>query len=228
MSHRPVLNGAALAATAALTLSACIVAPVTAPPPVTAAPTPTPTPAPAPAPAPAPSLTIVAAGSAAQPPSLTAVTQGQVVTLNTVQPLHPAASPRFSGLNLSAAGNSTADALLGWNRATGQVVAMPAPAATTPAATLTTRTAQSANELRVLDTDQLLVVLIDGSLSLPAPTAGDGAQEGRGLVIKSLASQLRISGIDGSTSISLARGQSLTLVAATRLAPPRWLLIGKT
>lgn len=224
MSHRPVLNGAALAATAALTLSACIVAPVTAPPPVTAAPTP----APAPAPAPAPSLTIVAAGSAAQPPSLTAVTQGQVVTLNTVQPLHPAASPRFNGLNLSAAGNSTADALLGWNRATGQVVAMPAPAATTPAATLTTRTAQSANELRVLDTDQLLVVLIDGSLSLPAPTAGDGAQEGRVLVIKSLASQLRIAGIDGSTSISLARGQSLTLVAATRLAPPRWLLIGKT
>jgi hypothetical protein len=222
MSHRPALTGAALSAAAALTLSACIVAPVTAPPPVT------PPPAPAPAPAPAASLTVVAAGSASQPPSLTAVTQGQVVRLDTVQPLHPSATPRFNGLNLSSAGNAPADTLLGWNRATGQVVATPAPPATAPAATLTTRVVQTINQLRVADGDQLLAVLVGGSLNLPALAAGgEGARDGRVLVIKALTNDLRVLGIEGSGRITLTRGQTLTLAAATRLDPPQWLVIGK-
>lgn len=179
-------------------------------------------PAPAPAPAAASPVAVVAAGSAAAPASLTAVTQGQTVVLNTVQGLHPAAEPRFKSIQLSAPAEAPADSLLGWNRGTGQVVATPA----VNPSVLKLRYVRSAADMRLTPQDQVVVVATSGRLALPDLARG-GIEEGKVVVIKAMGAMtnLVVSGLEGTLQVQVPVGKSLTVVAATRLDPPQWLAI---
>ena len=173
--------------------------------------------------------TVVAAGNADNPPSLTAVADGSVVVIDTVQPLHPAASPQFQALSLSGPPVDKADAVVGWRKQDGQLVLTQA-AAPTDVTRWPMRYVSKVDELALRDGDMVLAVLLDGTLNLPNPRTlriGDG----RIVVITNVtANRLAVNGLTVGTdtiSIGLARGQSVTLASAANLPFPGWLVIGR-
>lgn len=173
--------------------------------------------------------TVVAAGNADNPPSLTAVADGSVVVIDTVQPLHPAASPQFQALSLSGPPVDKADAVVGWRKQDGQLVLTQA-AAPTDVTRWPMRYVAKVEELVLRDGDMVLAVLVDGSLNLPNPrTARIG--DGRIVVITNVtANRLAVNGLTVGTdtiSVGLARGQSVTLASAANLPFPGWLVIGR-
>lgn len=172
---------------------------------------------------------VVAEGNANNPPNLTAVSSGNVVTIDTVQPLHPAASPRFQALSLSGPPADKPDALVGWRKQDGQLVLTQAPAA----ADITRwpmRYILKPEDLVLRDGDMVLAVLVVGTLNLPNPrTARIG--DGRIVVVTNVtADRLAVGGITVGTdtvSVGLGRSQSLTLASAANLPFPGWLVIGR-
>lgn len=175
-------------------------------------------------PSPPPLLGVLAAGSASSPPSLTSVTQGQRAIIDTVQPLHPAARPLFHGLRLGPLAEQPADALLGWQRATGEVVLVPKPAG--DAAPRNLRLVRRTQDLRLYEGDQVLVVLIHGAIALPDP-AHPGVPDGRVLTLKVMGpdTSLMVANVDHG-QLGLRSGQALQLIASKELRT--WLVIGRS
>lgn len=173
---------------------------------------------------------VVAEGNANNPPSLTAVTSGSVVTINTAQPLHPAAAPRFQALSLTSPPVVDApDAVLGWRKQDGQLVLSQA-AAPVDVGRWPMRYVTKVEELVLRDGDMVLAVLVAGTLNLPNPrTARIG--DGRIVVVSNVsAERVVLAGLSvgtDNTSGSLARGQSVTLASGANLPFPGWLVIGR-
>lgn len=178
----------------------------------------------------APATQVVAAGNADNPPSLTAVTAANAVTVDTVQPLHPAAAPRFEGLSLAAPPAREAKVLLGWDEGSGELVRTPLPPpAAVDVGVWPVRYIDKVEELRLARGDHVLVVAPlaltrQALLALPEPRDG-GIAEGRVIVIKTLGNLL-VSGVEGDGRLGLEAGNSLTLIASQRLG--RWLVIGRS
>ncbi|MFG6428538.1 hypothetical protein [Roseateles sp. LYH14W] len=172
---------------------------------------------------------VVAAGNASSPPSLTAVPAGNVVTINTVQPLHPAAQPRFNRLNLTAPPlNDGNIPPLGWDPATNEIVrTVPRPTAGGDPGQWRVRYVRSLDEWRVTDEDHVLVGVVPGRLSMPDLRRG-GISEGRVIVIKATPNApVGIVNLDIGT-INLDGAASITAIAATQMDPPQWLVIGRS
>jgi len=172
---------------------------------------------------------VVAAGNASSPPSLTAVTNANVVTLNTVQPLHQAAAPRFQALSLAALPQRTVPALVGWDASSGELVQTAAPqGGTADVGQWRIRYVQKPNELAVTDEDHVLVIMISGQMQMP-DLRRVRISEGRVIVLKVVApaTGVTIGGIEGDARIGLETGMSVTLIAATQIDPPRWLIIAR-
>ena len=173
---------------------------------------------------------VLAAGNATKPPSLTAVTTGNQVLIDSVQALHQAAAPTFSALTLTAPPTAAADALVGWRKSTGQLVLTEAPqGGAADVGKWPLRYVRKPNEMEVRDTDQVLVVLINGGLRLPV--LGDGKiSEGRVIVVRAGpgVTDMNLSGFEGNGSTGMKSPSSLTLIAATLLDPPQWLIIGRS
>ncbi len=186
--------------------------------------------APPPTTPPSARLSVLAAGNASNPPSLTAVTQEQSVLIDAVQPLHPAATPSFRGLRLSQPSQQSADALVGWQRASGELVLVqqptPAPSASgAHSGRSAVRVVRAARDLQVLNADQVLVLLAPGRLTLPDVVLSQ-VPEGRMLTVKTGA------GVDGAQlsntdmgTLSLNAGQSVQVIAVREMAA--WLVIGR-
>lgn len=172
---------------------------------------------------------VVAAGNASNPPSLTAVASGNVVTINTVQPLHGAAAPRFQALSLAALPQRTTPTLVGWDTSTGELVQTTAPqASAVDVGQWGIRYVLKVNELVVTDKDHVLVVQVNGNLALPDLSRGD-ISEGRVIVIKlsGNVTDFSVSGVEGAGRVGMKAPNSLTLIAATRMNPPQWLVIAR-
>jgi hypothetical protein len=163
---------------------------------------------------------------------LTAVTQGQRVVIDAVQPLHPAATPGFLGLRLSQPGQQAADALLGWQRASGELVLVqaPVPAASSAPAGNSGRSAvrvvRAARDLSLRDGDQVLIIQVSASLNLP-DVVQTRVPEGRLLTIKAGAGadELRLSNTDLGV-LALRAGQSVQLIAVGGIST--WLVLGRS
>lgn len=172
---------------------------------------------------------VVAAGNASSPPSLTAVANGNVVTINTVQPLHTAASPRLAALSLTSPPSVEAvDAMVGWRKKDGQLVLTAAPAAA-DVGVWPIRYVDKIGDLVVTNTDHVIVVAPlavtrAAELRMPDLKAG-GFDEGRRIVVKALGGLL-VSGFEGSGQLGLESGNSVTLIASVRLG--QWLVIGRS
>lgn len=233
MTHsRPVCTRACASLLCALLgLAGCspgtpVPSPPTPPPPLASAPPPAPVQPPA-----VPGLQVLAAGNAASPPSLTAVTNGSRVLIDTVQPLHPAARPAFQGLRLTQPGEQAADALLGWQRASGELVLVPQPAAAASAVTggnAERRTLRfvEASQTTVVDSDQVLIFRGNVRLDLP-DVALPGVADGRVLTLtlpRGETGQVNVRNVEGGT-LTLSRGRSLQVMAVKRLGT--WLVIGR-
>lgn len=176
---------------------------------------------------------VVAAGNADAPANLTAVTNTNVVTINTVQPLHPAASPRFQALSLAALPPRDQAALVGWDASTGELVQTTAPRP--PAVDVGVwrmRYARTPTQLRVTNDDHVIVAAlgtITRSAEIELPTlANGGFEEGRVIVIKVLGPSVVVGGVEGDRKVGLESGMSMTVIAATKLEPPMWLVIGRS
>lgn len=173
---------------------------------------------------------VVAAGNAGSPPSLSAVTAANVVTVDTVQPLHPAAAPRFEGLSLTAPPVREAKVLLGWDEGSGELVRTPLPRpAAADVGVWPMRYIDKVEELRLARGDHVLVVAPlaqtrQALLALPEPRDA-GIDEGRVIVIKALGNLL-VGGVEGDGRLGLEAGNSLTVIASQRLG--RWLVIGRS
>jgi hypothetical protein len=173
---------------------------------------------------------VVAAGNATSPPSLTAVTQGGVVTLDTVQPLHGSATPRFQALSLAALPQRTTAALVGWDPSSGELVQTAAPqAGKLDVGVWPIRYVEKPGDLVVTNADHVIVVsplavARAAELRMPDLKAG-GFDEGRRIVVKALGSLL-VSGFEGSGQVGLESGNSVTLIASVRLGV--WLVIGRS
>lgn len=171
---------------------------------------------------------VVAAGGGDVLPSLSAETSGNLVTIDTVQPLHEVAAPRFQALSLTGLPVvDKADTLVGWMADGGALVrtsARPADVGVWPL-----RYVGKLEELEVRNDDQVLVVgqfplTRAVELKLPEPKAG-GFDEGRVVVVKALAG-LPVSGVEGDKRIGLEAGNSVTLIASVRMN--QWLVIGRS
>lgn len=175
---------------------------------------------------------VVAAGNAASPANLTAVTDGSVVTIDSVQPLHTGAAPTFAALALTRPPSSEApDAMLGWRKKDGQLVLTAGAAPTADVTRWPMRYVLKPDELVYRTGDMVLAVLVAGVLDLPDPRK-DGLGDGHILVLSNVAAErLSVRGVtvgtDG-TSLTVARGQSVTLVSAAGLPVPGWLVIGRS
>lgn len=173
---------------------------------------------------------VAAAGNANTPPSLTAVTSGNVVTLDTVQPLHTAASPRFQALSLAALPQRTTPTLVGWDPSSGELVQTAAPQpGKVDVGVWPIRYVEKPGELGVTNADRVIVVAAFAvtrllELRMPDPRAG-GFDEGRRIVVKALGSLL-VSGFEGDKQLGLESGNSVTLIASVRLGT--WLVIGRS
>lgn len=173
---------------------------------------------------------VVAAGNASSPPNLTAVTSANVVTLNTVQPLHTTAQPRFNRLNLTAPPQSDSSLPLGWDPNTQELVR--SVSRPVDVGLWGIRYVRTQAQLRVTNEDHVLVVALGlvtraAELGLPNLAAG-GFDEGRVIVIKVMSSGLLVSGAEDGKQIGLESGMSLTVIAATKFDPPQWLVIGRS
>lgn len=171
---------------------------------------------------------VVAGGG---PPSLTATTAADTVTIDTVQPLHRKASPRFLSLSLEKPPVRSPSRQVGWDPNTGDLVLTDNAAPSGPGRAITTRYVRKPNELAVQKDDHLIVVALDAltrSLELPLPKlAEEGFDEGQILIIKLLGTGLVVSGVEGENKVGMDRGTSLTVVAARELDPPQWLVIAR-
>jgi hypothetical protein len=173
---------------------------------------------------------VVAAGNASSPPSLTAVTAANVVTINTAQPLHPSAAPRFQALSLAALPQRSVPALVGWDASSGELVQTAIPqGGATDVGQWRIRYVQKPEELAVTDEDHVLVILLSGQMQMPDPRRAR-ISEGRVIVLKAVApaTGVVIGGVDGDGRLGLETGMSVTLIAATKIDPPRWLVIGRS
>ena len=173
---------------------------------------------------------VLAAGNGTNPPSLSAVTTGNQVLIDSVQALHPAAAPTFSSLALTAPPTAAADALIGWHKRSGQLVLTEAPqGGTADVGKWPLRYVRKPNEMEVRDTDQVLVVLISAALRLPALDDGK-ISEGRVIVVRAGpgVTDMNLSGFEGNGNVGMKSPNSLTLIAATLLDPPQWLIIGRS
>jgi hypothetical protein len=173
---------------------------------------------------------VVAAGGRNRPPSLTAVTAANVVTIDSVQPLHTAASPRFEALSLANPPSRDAATPLGWDARSGELVLAPRGAAA-DVGRWPMRYIAKPEELVYRDGDMVLVVLVSGDLKLPDPREAE-LGDGRILVVSNVqGDRLALGGLTVGTdnqSIGLARGQSVTLASAAGLRVPGWLVIGRS
>ena len=172
---------------------------------------------------------VVAAGNATSLPSLTAVTQGNVVTIDTVQALHSSASPKFNALSLTNPPSAEApDAMVGW-RKDGQLVLTQSPAAV-DIGLWPMRYVLKPEDLAFRNGDMVLAVLIAGTLALPNPRTSK-VGDGRILVVTNvMADRVALTGLtvgNDGISMSLGRGQSVTLASAASLPTPGWLIIGR-
>ena len=176
---------------------------------------------------------VVAAGGASVPASLTAVTANNVVTINTVQPLHTGATPRFQALQLAVLPQRTTQSLVGWDASTGELVQTAAPqAGNVDVGQWGIRYARTAAQLVVSNKDHVIVVMLASVtrlnvLDLPKLGAGD-IDEGRVIVIKAATSSLGITNVENGKQMTLETGNSLTVIAALKLDPPQWLVIGRS
>ncbi|PTT81721.1 hypothetical protein DBR42_17760 [Pelomonas sp. HMWF004] len=185
---------------------------------------------------------VVAAGGRASPANLTAVTSsvgsdgGTLVTIDTVQALHPGAAPRFRALSLTGLPQRTTPNLIGWDASTFELVRMSAPP---PAAVDVGRwgiryigSAEELDKLEITDDDHVLVIRVNGKLTLPNLSASSRSKisEGRVIVVKAVlpVTELGVLGFEGNGSQVLKAPSSLTFIAATKLDPPQWLVIGRS
>ena len=176
------------------------------------------------------STQVVAAGGATAPANLTAVTADNVVTIDTVQGLHEAASPQFAALSLTNMPIVDApDAIVGWRKKDKQLVLTQGGGAT-DVGRWPIRYVDKPEGLAYQDGDMVLAVLVAGELKLPNPRLSR-LGDGRVLVIRNvLADKLTLSGLTmgrDNISISLEMGQSVTVVSALGLPFPGWLIIGR-
>ena len=170
---------------------------------------------------------VVAAGNASSPPSLTAVTNANVVTLDTVQPLHATSQPRFGRLNLTSPPQSDNTVPLGWDPQSQEVVR--AVERSVDVGVWPIRYIEKPGDLVVTNADHVLVVAAlsvtrMAELRMPDLRAG-GFDEGRRIVVKALGSLL-VTGFEGSGQMGLESGNSVTLIASVRLGT--WLVIGRS
>ncbi len=176
---------------------------------------------------------VLAAGNATSPPSLTAVTTGNRVVIDAVQPVHPTAQPRFNGLNLTSPPERPGTPLLGWDPANGEVVrtaiAVPSPV---DIRIWSIRVVRDRPSLVVKPDDHVIVVLPFPPNSIEVlvmPKAGSAAlKDGQVIVVKSMISTLQVANVQNGTVVNLENGNSLTLIAATKIDPPQWLVIGRS
>lgn len=180
--------------------------------------------------------TVTAAASDGGPPSLTAVTSSDVVTLDTVQPLHPAAAPRFGTLSLTDLPDGKPSTWVGWDSNSGQLVQAPAPTgAGADVGRWGIRIVDgSGPRPTVTDDDQVLVFRNGGNLSLPnlriGTRGGKSFSNGRVIVIKAMRNggPVLVDGHD-QQQVNLEPGTSLTVIAAMELVDgPQWLVIGRS
>jgi hypothetical protein len=170
---------------------------------------------------------VFAAGNANNPPSLTAVPTGNRVVIDTVQALHPAAQPRFNRLNLTAPPEAAGATLLGWDANSNEVVRTSVPASSADVGRWPLRYMRSLREQRVAAGDQVLVNLVAGRLPLPDLTRG-GVDEGRVIVLKATPNApLSVLNVENGV-VNLDGSMSVTVIAATKLDPPQWLVIGRS
>lgn len=176
-----------------------------------------------------PATQVLAAGNSDSLPSLTAVTTGNQVVIDTVQPLHPAAGPQFDSLRLVNPGRSSADAMLGWHKETGELVLTEAalPVAV-DVGKWPIRVARSPSDMVVTEQDQVIVILVSGDIAMP-DLRGERISDGRVIVLKS------VRGVDVVQVLNVAEqpngvrmqsGNALTLVASRELR--MWLVIGRS
>jgi hypothetical protein len=170
---------------------------------------------------------VVAAGDASSPPSLTAVTNGNVVTINTAQALHSTAQPRFDRLNLTSPPQSDSTVPLGWDPNRQEVVR--AVERSVDVGVWPVRYIDKPNDLGVTNADHVIVVgafAVTRRLELRMPDLrAGGFDEGRRIVVKVL-SGLLLSGFEGNGQLGLESGNSVTLIASVRLG--QWLVIGRS
>ncbi len=176
-----------------------------------------------------PATQVLAAGNSDSPPSLTAVTTANQVSIDTVQPLHPAAGPQFDSLRLVNPGRTSADAMLGWHKETGELVLTEAPPpVATDVGKWPIRLAKAAPELVVSDKDQVIVVLVSGEIAMP-DIRRDRIGDGRVIVLKAVkgVDVLRVLNVDEQPDgIRLEPGNALTLIASREMRA--WLVIGRS
>ena len=180
---------------------------------------------------------VVAAGNASSPPSLTATANGNVVTINTVQPLHTAASPRLAALSLTSPPSSDAvDAMVGWRKKDGQLVLTQGSSAA-DVGIWPIRPLKPAVDMAAGNGDHVLVmeglagqVTFVPRLTFPKPKAG-GFDDGRVIVVKVTRGKgenraaMTVAGVEGDAALTLGNGDSLTVIASTGL--DQWLIIGQ-
>ena len=175
---------------------------------------------------------VVAAGNADSPPSLTAVTTTATtnqVVIDTVQPLHPAAGPQFDSLRLVNPGRSSADAMLGWHKETGELVLTePAPPVAVDVGKWPIRVAREPRDLVVSDQDQVILILISGEVAMPDLRSGR-ISDGRVIVLKAVGGgvdNLQVLNVgEQPNGIRLRSGNAVTLVASREFL--LWLVIGR-
>ena len=183
-----------------------------------------------------PATQVLAAGNADNPPSLTAVTTigttsettANQVVIDTVQPLHPKAGPTFDNLRVVNPGRTSADAMLGWHKETGELVLaeVPQPAAT-DVGKWPIRLAKAAADLVVSDSDQVIAILVSGTITMPDIRRAR-ITDGRVIVLKAVkgVDLLQVLNVDEQPNgIRLQAGNALTVIASREMGV--WLVIGR-
>lgn len=166
-------------------------------------------------------LTISATGSSTTKVvgvgSVVATTEGDTVSVDTVQALDKKARPDFAGLSLRDPATGGATQVLGRNAKSGEVVAV---ARQVP---LNLRYPDRADaELQADDEVLVFDKLAQFKLKLPDPIPA--TDNGRSVILKvsGTATSVAVSSVDGS-DLKLGPGEAVTLVAAPALK--QWLLV---
>jgi hypothetical protein len=175
--------------------------------------------------------------------TLRATTAGDVVTLDTAQALHEAATPRFESLQLGTlrdASTETDVAVVGWKKGTRELVQTKVSGGSTAdVGVWKVRIADNTSGIAAItDDDQVVVFSRGGDIRLPDParedTTGKPFTHGRVIVIKLMRTggQLNLSGLeqDQRGVVQLTEGEARTVMALTDRTngfQPQWIVIGK-
>jgi len=177
---------------------------------------------------------VLAAGNLSNPPSLTAVTQGQQAIIDTVQPLHRQAVPLFQNLRIEKPAAQPANFLLGWNADSLELVRAELPdtgGGDGDVGVWPIRYAKQRTIPQITNKDQVVVVQSSGDLVLPDISKGldSGFDEGRVIVVKAGPGVDALNIVNHDLeSLTLKQGQSLTVIAALGLEKPGWLVIARS